>query len=355
MSKQMQLVGKFDKDKLSKEQAKFNTYLERIKTLKAEIQALKETDEWLSKVGRERVIPIDRLDVVAQKDFLLALDGHRELFKLSHREREKFLEIMRQEMLEVFNYEEFDDLKAIFDKYNDQNYEEYLAKAEATAKKKAVDKMNDKYDLDIDPEDGMDEIREKVQKKKMEEAAREAAKQEHRENRQKNAKQQERADRQAEAEANMTKTTKQLYVDLVKNFHPDQETDEVRREWKTEIMKEVNNAYQESDFLKLMELQTSLLAERDNKLQDLDDEHLKRFNKSLRLQIEELELAMEKAHPQVNGNPFGRFYSPDRSVSVIQMERHVKMMKQQTRNKRSNIEYIRTLFGLKEYIKQFPI
>jgi hypothetical protein len=353
MSKQMQLVGKSDTERLTKEQAKFNTYLERIKTLKAEIQALKETDEWLSRVGRERVLPIDRLDVVAQKDFLLALDGHRELFKLSHREREKFVDIMHQEILDVLNYEEFDELKAIFDNYSGGNYEEHIAQAEAIAKKKAVDKMNDKYDLDLDPEDDIEEIREKVQKKKMEEADREAAKEAHRQNRQKNAKQQERADKQAAAEADMTKTTKQLYVDLVKNFHPDQETDEVRREWKTEIMKEVNNAYQQSDFLKLMELQTSLLQERENKLQDLDDEHLKRFNKSLRLQIEELEQQVEKVHPKVNGNPFGRFYSHDRSVSVIQMERHVKMMKQQTKNKRSNIEYIRTLFGLKEYIRQY--
>jgi hypothetical protein len=353
MSKQMQLVGKSDTEKLTKEQAKFNTYLERIKTLKAEIQALKETDEWLSRVGRERVIPIDRLDIVAQKDFLLALDGHRELSKLSHREREKFVDIMHQEILDVLNYEEFDELKAIFDNYSVKNYEEHIAQAEAIAKKKAVDKMNDKYDLDLDPEDDMDDIREKVQKKKMEEADREAAKEAHRQNRQKNAKQQERAEKQAAAEADMTKTTKQLYVDLVKNFHPDQETDEVRREWKTEIMKEVNNAYQQSDFLKLMELQTSLLQERENKLQDLDDEHLKRFNKSLRLQIEELEQEVGRVHPQVNGNPFGRFYSPDRSISVIQMERHVKMMKQQTKNKRSNIEYVRTLFGLKEYIKQY--
>jgi hypothetical protein len=66
-----------------------------------------------------------------------------------------------------------------------------------------------------------------------------------------------------------------------------------------------------------------------------------------------LEQEVGRVHPQVNGNPFGRFYSPDRSISVIQMERHVKMMKQQTKNKRSNIEYVRTLFGLKEYIKQY--
>ena len=125
MSKQMQLVGKSDKDKLSKEQIKFNTYLERITNLKAEIQALKETDEWLSKVGRERVLPIDRLDVIAQKDFLLTLDAHRELSKLSHREREKFLDMMHQEIVAVLNYEEFDELKAIFDNYSVKNYEEH--------------------------------------------------------------------------------------------------------------------------------------------------------------------------------------------------------------------------------------
>jgi chemotaxis protein histidine kinase CheA len=354
MSKQVQLVGKSDTGKLSKEQIKFNNYLTRIKSLKAEIEVFKADNTWLIKIGTERVLPIDRLDVIAHKDFILAMDGHRELDKLSFSQRVKFNDMMLQEIRDILNYEKFDDLKAIFDKYSGKDYDEHIAEAEAIAKKQAIDKVNQMYDMDLDADEEMEEIREKVANKKAEaEAAREAATAERRSKKKLSDKQQERADKQAAAEADMNKTTKQIYVDLVKNFHPDQEPDEVRRQWKTEIMKQVNVAYQENDFLKLMELQISLLEERENRLQGLGDEQLKYFNKSLRQQLEELEREADSVNPQFNGNPFARFYSRNRAISELQMEKHIKAMKQQTKSRRHNIEFIRSLFGLKEYLKQF--
>jgi hypothetical protein len=354
MATEVQLVGKSDTGKLSKEQTKFNNYLTRIKALKAEIEVLKADNTWLISVGTARVLPIDRLDVVAHKDFILALDGHRELHKLSPSQYEKFEEMMLQEISDILNYEEFDELKAIFDKYSGKNYDEHIAEAEAIAKQQAVDRMNKMYDMDLDADEDLDAIREKIAAKKAEaQAEREAATEERRSKKKLSDKQQERADKQASAQKDMSKTTKQIYVDLVKNFHPDQESDEVRRQWKTEIMKQVNVAYQENDFLKLMELQISLLEERENRLQGLGDEQLKYFNKSLRQQLEDLEREAESVNPQFNGNPFARFYSRNRTVSEAQMEKHIKAMKQQTKSRRHNIEYVRTLFGLKEYLKQF--
>jgi hypothetical protein len=102
-----------------------------------------------------------------------------------------------------------------------------------------------------------------------------------------------------------------------------------------------------------MELQISLLEERENRLQGLDDEQLKYFNKSLRQQLEDLERQAESVNPQFNGNPFARFYAKNRTVSEAQMEKHIKAMKQQTKSRRHNIEFVRTLFGLKEFLKQF--
>jgi hypothetical protein len=111
MSKQVQLVGASDTGKLSKEQTRFNNYLSRIKALKAEIEVFKADNTWLIKVGTERVLPIDRLDVIAHKDFILALDQHRELDRLSPSLYEKFEDMMLQEISDILNYEEFDDLK----------------------------------------------------------------------------------------------------------------------------------------------------------------------------------------------------------------------------------------------------
>jgi hypothetical protein len=357
MSKQVQLVGKSDNGKLSKEQTKFNDYLKKIKAIKSLIEDLKSTNAWLRKVGTERVLPIERLDVIANKDFILALDRHRELEKLSQSQRRKFDEMMLQEMNYILNYEEFDDLKPIFEKYAGKNYDEHRAEVEATAKQKEADMMNSMFDMDIEADDELEEVMEKVAKKKAEAQAateaHQAAANERRANKKMTEKQRERAEKQAAAEADMNKTTKQIYVDLVKNFHPDQELDETRRQWKTEIMQKVTVAYKENDFLKLMELQISLLEERENRLEGIGDEQLKYFNKSLREQLGELEYEAQMAHPQHNGNPFRRFYSPNQAVSEMQIEKHIKEMKKQTKARRSNIEYIKSLFGLKEYLKQF--
>ena len=356
MSEKVQLVGKSDNGKLSKEQAKFNNYLKKIKATKGQIEALKEANAWLIKVGTERVLPIDRLDVVANKDFLLALDGHRELHKLSESQRRKFDEMMLQEIEEVMNYEEFDDLKPLFEKYAGKNYDEHVAEEEATAKQQAANMMNMMFDMDISADDEIEDVMEKVAKKKAaaeaEAEARQAAATERQATKKMSDKQRERAGKQAAAEADMNKTTKQIYVDLVKNFHPDQETDEVRRQWKTEIMQKVTVAYKENDFLKLIELQISLLEERENRLEGLGDEQLKYFNKSLREQLGELEYEAQMVHPHYNGNPFGHFYSPNRAVSEMQMEKHIKQMKKQTKGRQSNMAFVKSLFGLKEYLKQ---
>jgi hypothetical protein len=355
MSKQVQLVGKTTTGKLSKEQIKFNNYLKRIKTLKTHIEELKDANTWLMRTGTERVKPIDRLDVIAHKDLLLAMDGHRELDKLTLKQREKFDAIMVQEIDAIMEYEVFEELKTLFEKYNGANYDNHVAEAEATAKKQAVEMMNMMFGMDLEADDEIEDVMEKVAKRKEEEEARQAAAAERRANKKMSDKQQERADKQAAAESDMNKTTKQIYVDLVKNFHPDKEPDEAKKQWKTEIMQQVTVAYKENDFLKLIELQISLLEERDNSLQGLDDEQLKYFNKSLRSQLQELEEESEGVHPQYNGHPFGRFYAENRDTSQLLMDKHIKNMKKQTKQTLSTIEFIRPIFGLKEYLKQFQL
>ncbi len=355
MSKQVQLVGKSDTGKLSKEQTKFNNYLKRIKSLKATIEDLKAFDSWLLKVGGERVSPIDRLDVIASKDFILALDGHRELDKLTQKQRQKFDEILLQEINEVMEYEEFDELKPLFEKYSGKNYDEHAAEEEAAAKKQAVDMMNMMFGTNLETDDELEDVMEKMEHFKAEAEARQAEANERRANKKMSDKQRERADKQAAAEADMNKTTKQIYMDLVKNFHPDQEPDEAKRQWKTEIMQQVTVAYKENNFLKLIELQISLLEERGNSLQGLNDEALKYFNKSLREQLAELEEEAQSVHPAYNGNPYGRFFSDNRATSELMMGKHIKNMKKQTKNKQSNIEFIRPLSGLKEWLKQFQM
>ena len=76
------------------------------------------------------------------------------------------------------------------------------------------------------------------------------------------------------AESAVSKTTKQIYMDLVRNFHPDTEMDEERKIWKTEIMQQITAAYEEDDYIRLLELQMSLLDERENAVSSFDEKQL---------------------------------------------------------------------------------
>ena len=70
-------------------------------------------------------------------------------------------------------------------------------------------------------------------------------------------------------------------MNLVRHFHPDKEPDEKKREEKTEIMKQITEAFKNDDHLRLLELQMNLLSDSDSIVSSFDNAHLKYFNQTL--------------------------------------------------------------------------
>ncbi len=74
----------------------------------------------------------------------------------------------------------------------------------------------------------------------------------------------------------------------MKKYHPDREPDEAAKAHKTELIQRVTNAYQENDFLTLLKLQIEYLEEEEADASFLAEDMLKRYNKILQKQLNEI-------------------------------------------------------------------
>jgi hypothetical protein len=91
-----------------------------------------------------------------------------------------------------------------------------------------------------------------------------------------------------EARRQASRSVREVYRQLVSSLHPDRETDVAERERKTALMQEVNQAYEQSNLLTLLQLQLELEQVRPSNLADLAEDKLKHFNRVLADQLEEL-------------------------------------------------------------------
>jgi hypothetical protein len=155
------------------------------------------------------------------------------------------------------------------------------------------------------------------------------------------------------AEKAVKKTTRQIYVDLVKHCHPDREQDELKRIEKTEWMKQITAAYEVDDHLGLLEMQMTLLAERENAFADFNESELRYFNQSLQRQLTELENEVMMAHPMHTGNSFGSLYHPNRNVMMRELEMERSSLKHRLQAVGHITKLIASEQGFKQYLADY--
>jgi sRNA-binding protein len=260
-----------------------------------------------------------------------------------------------------------DEIKAIYDRYAEESYDDMVEEQTANAKEAAANMFKKMFGVDIDADDidlndpsksekMFEKMAEAKEKMKADAEERERLKAERQANKKKSAKDIQKEEQRKLAESAISKTTKQIYMDLVKNFHPDAEQDEAKRAWKTEIMQKVTVAYGDNDYLKLVELQMTLLDNRDNAIGGFDDDQLKYFNNALKTQIDKLEYQMMMESPHQNPNlPYGHLFSPSRNVMLFNVDRHIKDCKKDVKMYENNAAYIADVKGFKDYIKRYQV
>ncbi len=357
-------VGK-QGNNLSKEQQKFNGLLEKIKQIKQNIVAMRSINAQFHTQAAAIIAPAQQQSLEANQQLVLELDKIIAFHKLTKKQYQKFCSIMKAELEDLIQRsapKEKAEFKILFEKYANVSFEVYEQQQLSQIDGVAGDMLEYMFGFDIkgfsefanDPEKMQAFIQEKMREQQEQQEQQQAAQQARKERIAEKPKTAAQLKKEA-AEKEMSKTTKQIYMDLVKNFHPDQEQDEKEILRKTAIMQEVVAAYQEDNFIKLLELQMTLLENRENSLSKLDDKQLKHFTKVLQEQYRVLREEYEAVSPNPSNNPYYELFAEEEWVRKIKLERAVASIKQQTEQYVNTIEAIQTIDGLKKFVKQFQL
>ncbi len=370
MAKQFNVVKTVElKGELSKEQKRFNGYLQKIKSIKDQIELSRELALELGRMIQEQIKPLEDKMYDAWKSFILGLDRSMYAHNLAPKQFEKYESIVFEQADSYLGTAKPDDeIKAIFDEHSEESFDDLQAESEVEGKDYIVQMFKMQFGIDIDPDD-IDDVQNPFNNPKLFEKIQEA-KEKHDANAEINA--QKKAESEAKrvktdkqikkeesrkaAESAVSKTTKQIYLDLVKNFHPDTEMDEEKKKWKTEIMQQVTVAYDEDDYIKLLELQMTLLENRENAVEKFDNKQLRHFNDALRQQVQELEMQLTMSSPA--SNPMfthGHLFNLNGDQMKRNVNRHVKDIESELNRYRDSLNYIQSLKGLKDYVKRYEL
>ncbi len=349
-----------DKAVQSKAQKEFNRLTKKIEKTEAEIKDLRTGAEKVQQRVASELSPLLAEMSKLQAQLVRVYDRAHDDAAFKKAEKKKLAHLIQEIAYEVADGEEMADIRAIYDKYSEQPHEEEVkqAQAEEIDQIQAIlSQFGIKIDIDPNnPEAALGALQEQIAQLQEadEQQAREAA--ERRAKRPKTEKQQAKEAKKEEEARNSTKSVRTLYMDLVKAFHPDRETDETEKARKTEIMQRVTQAYEASDLLALLRLQLEFNRIDQDHLETLADEQLKYYNKILKEQATELDgelYQLQMQLGQMSGAMFGMIHSS--AQLEFKLSTDINAMKRQIKQTKSDLKLFADRDMLKLWLKNYKI
>ncbi|MBT9391689.1 hypothetical protein KLP40_00825 [Hymenobacter sp. NST-14] len=313
-------------DALSKEQKAFNRLSKRISKLEGEVGDFRTAATALRQRVQQEYRPLQQQHNDLRAAFVRMLDRAHDTYKLTKTERKKLVDLLLNGFFDLLD-RGYDDLEAIFDKYDPPLTEAEAAEAEAANAAAAAEEaeliqefFRDQLGIEFDPEADVstpeklqDYVNQQLADRQQQYEQQAAAAAERRAQRKKSPKQQAAEDKRKAEEQNITQAVRTLYMDLVKHLHPDREPDEAEKLRKTELLKRVTTAYKANELLTLLRLQLELNRIDQTHLENLAESQLRYYNTLLRQQVRELEqqLALEQRELSAfTGKPYYYTASP---------------------------------------------
>ncbi len=347
---------------LSKRQKEFNRLTKRIEQIGKMISDLTKGGEQLQQRIDKEWKPILTELNAAKAEMVRGMDrvySDKLLKKADHKKLAHLITDLSYELIKDYG---FDDLKPIFDKYSDVDFDTMDAEAELEAAEMAK-QMASIFGVDFDddedistPEQFQEQMFRKLSEQQDAWEEEERLKQEKRAQRPKTQKQQEKEDKQKEQEQKLTKSVRSVYMDLVKAFHPDREKDDAEKERKTEIMQRVTKAYNDNDLLSLLKLQMEFNRIDQDHLETLADEQLLYYNKILKQQLTDLE---QEKNSVVEGLAQLSDIPPYRINSIetlfFKFNQDLREFKRELKMTKSELSLWSDVHQVKSYLKTYKI
>jgi hypothetical protein len=315
---------------LSREQKSFNKLLKDNEMLKREIEKakleVKQSEQWFNKY----IKPIQHEILEVMVAIMVKLDFAIDNFKLSKKQTQILHESIDEyfDILSAFpNALQHKDFADLLKKYSGNISSEETQMIRDQFEEEFGFKMPDDFQFDLTDPDFAKNVGKMIQDQLDE-------KQTHIPKKTK---------KQQEAEEAMNKPLRQIYTSLVKILHPDSEQDEALKLKKTDIMKEVTEAYEKADLFKLLSLQMEHGIVGEDKLSTVDASILKVYIKILKEKRDELRFE------------FTNYLTSKFDSTFLNSEKEAvkrsKSLKVNLENDRKLIDFLSTELGVKDYIK----
>lgn len=350
-----------EKDVQSKAQKEFNRLTKKIEKTEQDIKEFRDTAAKLQQRVNKEMRPLMIRLAHLQAQLVKVYDRAHDNAEVKRAEKKKLAHLIQTIAFDLIDQEGMEDLKAIYDKYDEQGYDavnEEMEQSQLDRMKQMASQMLgiDLSDVDVkDPDKMQAFLHQKLMEQEAAEEERQRMAAERRAKKPKTEKQQEREAKKEEQARNSTRSVRTLYMDLVKAFHPDREPDEAEKARKTEIMQRVTQAYEASDLLALLRLQLEFDRIDQNHLETLADDQLRYYNKILKDQAQDLDrelVAIQHQLGQLSGSMFA-------VQSTMQLEytfnNAVRQLKKQIKALKSDIGLFSDLSTLKLWLKDYKI
>lgn len=370
-TKNLVVAGKgADKKLLSAPQKEFNRLIKSISKTRLQIAELRALVERMVHRAHNEMQPLvdkrNKLDV----QLVELLDRMFSKHKFNKTETRKLQHMISTRCHDLIGAG-FEELKAIYNRHNpDQDYDSFDEEANeitVTMAKEMVGMMygiNFEEDADVDTPEKMQayvaakmaEREEAEVKRKQRAEERRAAKPKTARQLATEAKRTAKEEKHKQEEKKIFQSVREVYMDLVKAFHPDREPDEAEKARKTAILQRVTAAYEDNDLLKLLELQLELERMDGEHLNALADDKLRYFNKNLQRQAYDLNQELWAIEMQIGQTAnLGPFEAVTPKRVEREFEKDLKAIKKETKQLQEQLEALCNHFVLKAWLKHYEI
>ncbi|MBC7775939.1 MAG: hypothetical protein H7246_10935 [Phycisphaerae bacterium] len=359
-----------DKKLLSPQQKEFNRLTKKIAQTREQIQSLSGLGQRISKRAALEMRPLIEKHQGHRADTVRLLDRMFRHHKFNKTETKKLRHIILEMSYELADAG-FEDLKEIYNFHSpDGDFDTANAEAEDMTAAMMKDMASQMYDIDFDEDADLD-TPEKLQAYIAEKMAEREAEAERRANETKSrraekpksaqqlkaeAKRAAQEEKRKQEEKKISQTVREVYMDLVKAFHPDREPDAEEKIRKTAILQRVTAAYEANDLLALLQLQLELERIDGDHLDTLADDKLRYFNKSLLSQLAELNEELWQIEAELaqmaNRGPFD-YFNPH--LVEWEFEKSLKEVKKEIKRIKNDLELLRDPGVLKEWLRYYRI
>lgn len=355
-SKLLKIAQKTATGGLSKGQKLFKKLIKKIEGQRDRLRAWQKMIPLYQQKHAEEFSPLLETFNVHRSELVMLFDRACENKLFNKTERTKLADLIINISSEILASTVTPELKAIFNKYNEVDFDSQDEQINADVKAMMEDMfgMEIEGEIDInDPEAMLRMMAQQSQKFHEQAAASDGAQASARK---KSAKQIAKEAKLEQEEKNISLSIREVFRKLASALHPDREPDADERKRKTDLMQRVNVAYGNNDLLQLLELQLEVEQIDESMINNISEDRLKHYNKILAEQSEELEMEVEQ-----NVLAFGLRFELDpndiidETCVLFDLEQEIEDMQDMIQGISADIQRFEDAKALKAWLKSYRI